>query len=154
MHMPAGSNLELVSGRDLHEKVIVEAVLQASDRVWIATADLKDLHVRQGRRYVPILGAFAQLARDGVRFRVIHASDPSRPFRDTLDQYPLLTGGAMELQVCPRSHWKMVLVDGDFAYFHALVERVIHPHDYEPSDALYASPPRPEQVVSRTFCGT
>jgi len=115
--MPVESVFELLSGRDLHEKVIVEAVLRASDRVWIATADLKDMHVRQARGYVPILGAFDQLARGGVRFRVIHASDPSRPFRETLDQYPLLTGGAMELQICPRSHWKMVLVDGDFAYF-------------------------------------
>jgi len=115
--MSAESHVELVSGRDLHDKVIVEAVLRASDRVWIATADLKDLHVRLAHRYVPILGAFDRLARDGVRFRVIHASNPSRPFRDTLEQYPLLTGGAMELQICPRSHWKMVLVDGGFAYF-------------------------------------
>ena len=115
--MPAGSSFELVSGRELHDKVIVEAVLCASDRVWIATADLKDLHVRRGRRYVPILDAFDRLARDGVRFRVIHASDPSRPFRETLDGYPLLTGDALELQICPRSHWKMVLVDGVFAYF-------------------------------------
>jgi len=115
--MAAADGVELVHGNELHQRVIEEAVLQADDRVWIATADLKDMHVRATRGYVPILEAFDRLAREGVHFRVIHASMPSGPFRDTLDRYPQLIEGALELQICPRSHWKMVLVDGEFAYF-------------------------------------
>lgn len=56
------------------------------------------------------------MAARGVSFRVVHSALPSSYFRRTLEQYPRLTEGALELQVCPRSHWKMVIVDGVFAY--------------------------------------
>ena len=46
-------------------------------------------------------------------------------------------------------------VDGnDFRPFHQLVDRLAEPYAYDASDARYATPPRPEQVVARTFCGT
>jgi len=108
--------IELITGEQLHERVIVQQVLRAERTVWIATANLKDMHVAMARGYRPILESFDRMAQDGVRFRVIHSEMPSRPFRDTLERFPRLTGGAMELQVCPRSHWKMALVDGRFAY--------------------------------------
>ncbi len=108
--------LQLLTLEDLHEQVIQQGLLRAIRTVWIATADLKDMHVPGGRRYEPILAEFDRMATRGVRFRVIHADLPSRPFRDTLDRFPRLTASALELQVCPRSHWKMVVVDGAFAY--------------------------------------
>ncbi|MFV8819434.1 protein adenylyltransferase SelO [Haliea sp. E17] len=43
---------------------------------------------------------------------------------------------------------------GDLQPFHALVERTARPFDFDPDDRPYATPPRPEQVVERTFCGT
>jgi uncharacterized protein YdiU (UPF0061 family) len=43
---------------------------------------------------------------------------------------------------------------GDLEPFHQLVERVTSPHQYEPNASRYATPPLPEQVVSKTFCGT
>jgi hypothetical protein len=109
------THTELLTGAEMHEKVIVEQVLAARRTVWIATANLKDMHVAMARGYAPILEAFEAMAKRGVRFRVIHAEMPSRPFRDTLERCAALVGGALELQVCPRSHWKMVLVDGAFA---------------------------------------
>ena len=115
--MTSIASVELTFGDDLHARVIEEAVLGATKRVWIATANLKDMHVRVARGYVPILEAFDQLAGGGVSFRVIHSSTPSKPFCDTLEKYPRLIEGGLELQICPRSHWKMVLVDGGFAYF-------------------------------------
>jgi len=57
------------------------------------------------------------MAKKGVKFRVIHSKMPSGPFRETLEGLPCLSGGGMELQVCPRSHWKMVIVDGSSAFF-------------------------------------
>ncbi|WP_218573637.1 YdiU family protein [Pseudomonas sp. OIL-1] len=42
----------------------------------------------------------------------------------------------------------------DFEPFHQLVERLAMPCRYDEKDARYATPPRPEQMVARTFCGT
>ncbi len=44
--------------------------------------------------------------------------------------------------------------EGDFSVFEALVTRLETPFDFDPADARYALPPRPEQVVRQTFCGT
>ncbi|MGD8838227.1 MAG: YdiU family protein [Gammaproteobacteria bacterium] len=44
--------------------------------------------------------------------------------------------------------------EGDFASFDRLLERLGKPFDYSPEDALLATPPRPEQIVQQTFCGT
>lgn len=111
------SSFELVSGTELYDRVIREAVLGAVRTVWIATANLKDMHVPAARGFEPILEVFGRMAESGVRFRVIHSDLPSQPFRNTLERLPHLLEGAIELQVCPRSHWKMVVVDGGFAYF-------------------------------------
>jgi uncharacterized protein YdiU (UPF0061 family) len=42
----------------------------------------------------------------------------------------------------------------DFAPFHQLVDILERPFAYRPELARYATPPRPEQVVRQTFCGT
>lgn len=110
-------DVELLFHEALHQRVVLDTVLEAKRYVWIATANLKDMHIALARgRYRPILETFDALAGAGVTFRIIHADVPSRPFRATLKQFPRLTGGAMELQICPRSHWKMILVDGRAAY--------------------------------------
>ena len=44
--------------------------------------------------------------------------------------------------------------DGDFAPFNQLVDLLGQPHDFQPDFAQFASPPRPDQVVTQTFCGT
>lgn len=109
--------LELLDSGELHTRVIQEAVLMAEDYVWIATANLKDMHIPMaGKRFRPILEVFDNLAQKGVTFRIVHSDLPSRSFRRTLERFPRLTGGALELQICPRSHWKMVIVDGKQAY--------------------------------------
>ena len=109
-------NVEILSGAELHRRVIEEAVLGAEKYVWIATANLKDMHVRIRGRFRPVLEVFDRMANDGVTFRIIHSDLPSRLFRNTLERFPRLTGGAVELQICPRSHCKMVIVDGLSAY--------------------------------------
>lgn len=111
------SEIELLEGAELHTRVIQEAVMMAESHVWIATANLKDMHVPlAGKRFRPILEVFDDLAKKSVTFRIVHSDLPSRPFRRTLERFPRLTGSALELQVCPRSHWKMVIVDGKKAY--------------------------------------
>ena len=42
----------------------------------------------------------------------------------------------------------------DFEPFHRLVDILSQPFDFNESQSRYALPPRPEQVVRQTFCGT
>jgi phosphatidylserine/phosphatidylglycerophosphate/cardiolipin synthase-like enzyme len=56
------------------------------------------------------------LAGAGVELRLLHSAQPSRPFRETFDAHPRLWGGGLQLRQCPRVHFKVVLVDGAFAY--------------------------------------
>lgn len=108
---------EIVSDKALHERVIVEQVLKATRTVWLATANLKDMHIARARKgYEPILSCFERMAGAGVQFRLVHSDLPSGPFRKTLESCPRLSGGSLELQLCPRSHWKFAIVDGGFAY--------------------------------------
>jgi len=45
-------------------------------------------------------------------------------------------------------------VRGDYAPFETLVTVLAKPFDDQPEFARYADPPRPEEVVHQTFCGT
>jgi uncharacterized protein YdiU (UPF0061 family) len=59
----------------------------------------------------------------------------------------------------PRNHLVAEAIDraviaGDFEPFNTLVDLLENQRDYDPALASYALPPRPDQVVSRTFCGT
>ena len=42
----------------------------------------------------------------------------------------------------------------DFEPFHKLIDLLAAPYAYHPRHASYATPPRPEQQVRQTFCGT
>jgi uncharacterized protein YdiU (UPF0061 family) len=42
----------------------------------------------------------------------------------------------------------------DFRPFHQLVDVLANPYVYDAALSRYATPPTPEQIVSRTFCGT
>jgi phosphatidylserine/phosphatidylglycerophosphate/cardiolipin synthase-like enzyme len=114
--------LQLISGRGHYERV-VSAVLAARRSVWIATANLKELMVEAplqmpGRRrdYRSVLERFDALAQQGVELRILHASLPSRAFRDEFDRHPRLVRGGLALRLCPRVHLKTVIVDAELCY--------------------------------------
>ncbi len=109
--------IRLLLNREHYTRVVSQSVLAAKKFVWIATANLKDMHVETPLGYKPILEMFNECAMNGVKFRIIHGEIPSKRFQNTLEKLPNLFGHAMELQICPRSHWKMVIVDGKEAYF-------------------------------------
>jgi serine/tyrosine/threonine adenylyltransferase len=44
--------------------------------------------------------------------------------------------------------------DGDFSAFERLLSVVSAPYEDQPAFGRYAEPPRPDQVVHKTFCGT
>ena len=124
---PRAIRAGLVAGRG-HYDTVIRAVMEASQSVWIATANLKELMVEDhraapGRRrthrrrtYRSILAVFAEQARRGVEIRVLHAGPPSRAFRAELDRHPVLWRGGLELRQCPRLHFKAIVTDGAFLY--------------------------------------
>ena len=106
---------EFITDREIYEKVILRAVPAARKFVWLATSDLKDLHVPRGRRMVPFLRVLSDLVGDGVSIRLLHASEPGPRFRRDFDKCRNLREG-MERILCPRVHFKSVVVDGEVAY--------------------------------------
>jgi phosphatidylserine/phosphatidylglycerophosphate/cardiolipin synthase-like enzyme len=121
----------LVAGK-AHYEHVVKAALAAEHSLWIATANLKELMVederaRPGRRrtlgrqgeFRSVLRAFEEQVTRGVEIRILHASPPSRPFREELRRLPGLrrpVRGSFELRQCPRVHFKAVIVDGTSIY--------------------------------------
>lgn len=97
--------IEFITDRQIYERVIVEMVHTAKKFVWIATADLKDLHVKKGNRFVPFLEILADLLEAGVAVRLIHAKEPGPIFRKDFDRYPILAE-RLERMLCPRVHFK------------------------------------------------
>lgn len=123
--------IELLSGRQLYTEVILRRLRQARESVWISTANVKEMYVEseptarsaapRGKatarvRYRSILEVFRELAGRGVALRILHAELPSRPFRESFDKIGRLTSGGLELKICPRVHFKAVLVDGAWVY--------------------------------------
>jgi len=109
-------SVEFITDRRIYEEVIQESVPSAENFVWIATADIKDMYVHQrGRKMVPFLAVLSELVDRGVSARLIHAKEPGPAFREDYDRYPNLIEG-MEMILCPRVHFKSVIVDGSFAF--------------------------------------
>ncbi len=102
---------ELKSGSELYREVVLDKLAHARESVWIATANVKDMHV-EGRS---ITALFGDLAARGVELRLLHAELPSRPFRASFEKRRKLWG-ALELKICPRVHFKAVLVDKAWVY--------------------------------------
>ena len=90
---------------------------EADEFVWIMTADLKDMYVQKGRRFVPFLEVLSDLVTRGVAVRLFHAKEPGPRFRDDFDkQTTLLESDLFERLLCPRIHTKAVVVDGRVAF--------------------------------------
>jgi phosphatidylserine/phosphatidylglycerophosphate/cardiolipin synthase-like enzyme len=107
--------IEYITDAEIYRRVIQDAIPSSQRFVWIGTSDLKDLYVAQRRKMAPFLGTLSQLVAAGVSVRLIHAKEPGPNFRRDFDRYPNLVEG-MERMLCPRIHFKTVVVDGTFAY--------------------------------------
>jgi phosphatidylserine/phosphatidylglycerophosphate/cardiolipin synthase-like enzyme len=109
-------DLDLLFGRELYQKVVLERLCQARESVWISTANAKAMFVEQGGEFVSVVEVFSRLAARGVELRLLHAEIPSRPFRAAFDKKRRLVAGGLQLKICPRVHFKAVLVDGAWLY--------------------------------------
>lgn len=106
----------LLSGRELYRGVVLDKLLLARESVSISTANVKDMFIEQHGAFRSIVESFAALAARGVRLRLLHAELPSRPFRRSFDKQAALVRGGLELKICPRVHFKAVIVDGAWVY--------------------------------------
>jgi phosphatidylserine/phosphatidylglycerophosphate/cardiolipin synthase-like enzyme len=107
--------IQFIKNLEIYERVIQEMVPEAQDFIWIATADIKDLHVKSQGHFRPFLGVLADLVDNGVEIRLLHAKEPGPNFRKDYDLYPNLLAG-MERIICPRVHLKTIVVDGRAVY--------------------------------------
>lgn len=131
--------LRLLGGRG-HYQAVVQQVMAAERSVWIATANLKELMVEDPRArpgvrrtmrrgagaYRSVLAVFEEQVARGVEIRLLHAGEPSRPFRAEMARRPGLKGealphgdarvGTFEMRRCPRVHFKAVVIDGAQLY--------------------------------------
>ena len=107
--------IDILFNKEIYDRVIIDLVPKAREFLWIGTADLKDLYVTKGQKMVPFLEILSDLIKKKVEVRLIHAKEPGPIFRKDFDRYPALFSG-LERVLCPRVHFKMVIVDGQWAY--------------------------------------
>ncbi|MBD3345532.1 MAG: phospholipase [Chitinivibrionales bacterium] len=107
--------MEFITNTEIYDRVVTGKIPEARSFVWIATADIKDLYVAKGTTMVPFLEILSDHAGNGVSLRLMHAKEPGPAFRKDFDRYPKLIEG-LERILCPRIHFKCVVVDGEFAY--------------------------------------
>ena len=100
---------------DAHYDQVIERIKDVKKTLWIGTADIKDLYVKDGRGTKPLLEVLSDLVKKGVAIRLIHAKEPGPAFRQDFDKYPALIEG-MERVLCPRVHFKIIIFDLKMAY--------------------------------------
>ncbi len=120
----------LIADAAHYEELVCQLILKARLSVWIATANLKDLHVeapigtraRARGAFVSMYDRLTELAAAGVEVRILHGGVPSGPFRARLAAGRARSGSTakkakgVELRRCPRVHLKVVAVDATQLY--------------------------------------
>ena len=109
--------MELLLNEAIYRRIILELLPATKKFLWIITADIKDLHVPKGRRFVPFLEILSDLINAGVAIRLMHAKEPGPRFRADFDRYPnLIQSDLIERILCPRIHTKAIVIDGKQAF--------------------------------------
>ena len=115
--------VQLLLNYDLH-RVLGLAIASARHRLFIATADLKNVQLplasSAGRVSArSLLSLLEGLARRGVQVRVLHSGIPSGPFLQEWKRcHATGTVGVSGVQIrrCTRVHAKAVIIDGRRMY--------------------------------------
>lgn len=108
----------VVLNEEIHQALFHDLIPSAKKFLWIATADIKDLHYqRTAKKFDTFLSLFDELIEEGVEIRLIHAKEPGPRFRKDFDRFPnLISSDRFERVLCPRNHMKCVIVDGKRAF--------------------------------------
>lgn len=98
-----------------HYTKVLQQALSVKRELWIGTADIKDLFIKDGSQTIPFLGLLSKLVARKVNIRLLHAKEPGPLFRKDFDRYPNLAKG-LERVICPRVHFKLFIFDLEIAY--------------------------------------
>ncbi len=83
--------IQFVSNREIYEYMVRDIVPSACQRLWIATADIKDMYVDSGgREMVPFLEMLDGMVKRGVEVWLIHAKEPGPNWWNDFDCYPIV----------------------------------------------------------------
>ena len=96
-----------------HYSEVISRIAKVRNTLWIGTADIKDVYVKQDGEAIPLLGQLATLLKRGVGVRLIHAKEPGPNFREDFDRFKILATD-LERVMCPRVHFKMMIFDRNF----------------------------------------
>ena len=100
---------------DEHYEYVIERIKKVKKILWIGTADIKDLYIKEGRGTKPLLKVLADLVKKGVEIRLLYAKEPGPAFKEDFDKCPELIDG-LEMVICPRVHFKIIIFDMEYAY--------------------------------------
>ena len=73
-----------------HYSEVISRIAKVRNTLWIGTADIKDVYVKQDGESMPLLGQLAALLKRGVGVRLIHAKEPGPNFREDFDRFKIL----------------------------------------------------------------
>ncbi len=106
--------IELILNEQHLDRAIGRALRDCRHRLFISTADVKDLHLPMaGGRARSIVDALDDLADRGVEVRLLHAGIPSGPFIEELKRR---RPEGLVMRRCVRIHAKALIVDGVAMY--------------------------------------
>jgi phosphatidylserine/phosphatidylglycerophosphate/cardiolipin synthase-like enzyme len=108
--------IRLILNDEHMTSALVEALALCRRRLFIATANVKDLHLagpRGGGRARSILHIFEELSQRGVEINLLHSGVPSGPFLARLKKR---VPDGLTMRRCPRVHAKAVIADGKWMY--------------------------------------
>ena len=103
--------MKYLQNKQIYDEIILNRIRNASQRVRIATANVKDVQVELGGKYVSILKMMKDLCRKGIKVEILHSGIPSEPFRRDFRKFALQKERTFAMRRCLRVHFKCVLVD-------------------------------------------
>jgi phosphatidylserine/phosphatidylglycerophosphate/cardiolipin synthase-like enzyme len=109
--------MRYLENTEIYEVVVLDMLQNARSSVRIATANVKDLQVARGKRYVSILKVLKDLCSKGVCVQILHSGIPSEPFMADFGLYGLGKEANFSMRRCLRVHFKCVVVDDSKLFF-------------------------------------
>jgi len=70
----------LYIANDAHYDQVIDRIKDVKKTLWIGTADIKELYVKDERGTKPLLEVLSDLVKKGVAIRLIHAKEPDSAF--------------------------------------------------------------------------
>jgi len=110
--------VRVVLNREHLTVVLGEVLRRCRHRLFIATADVKELYVPLAGLEAPgrarsILDLFDEMSERSIEIRLLHSGVPSGPFLGHLKQHVPAT---LIMRRCPRVHAKAIVADGRWMY--------------------------------------